>query len=430
MIQSISEDKRPAPEKQTKNHKTLIGIFIVIFALFGIIGVYFFLSGEKLSEDQRANIRNNVGQLKSTPKKSAAESTFSTVTATPNEPDTVSEMKHKASRREMGVAVAQGNGECPVNGNPAEASSGHTQGHNMTNMPSQMSPYHHRIYSATSKDGLNWKADEKTLFDHCSVPGAVVRKGIIYVYFVDGTDRKFGLSAAISKDLGKTFTKQAVGGRMVDPHPVLLNDGTIRLYFFGFRNGFQYADSKDGINFGDPKVVYKESRESIHASNKGRTRGRMGPMMLRFTDPDVFRTDKDWRMLVSKGPELLLLISDDNGETFKMQNDFSWNRGGVSETFNFNGVYRTFYGSGGMIKSAVGADKGKLVPEPGVRIRQKGNFQLSSPSVIRLPNGTYIMYYVFHKFNPPFPPNDMQPNQGDMPIPDNMNDSVQPIPTP
>ena len=179
-------------------------------------------------------------------------------------------------------------------------------------------PYFHKIYAAISKDGLTWQKQDKVLFDHASVPGAVIKDGVIYLYFVDASGGA-QVSVGISKDLGKSFDKHAIVIKdttlpPVDPNPVLLDNGKIRLYYFASpvtagdpaaasgSHKIMSAESSDGINFESPREVFAEEN---------------------ITDPDVFKTSKDWRVFVSKGTALDLAISSDDGITFKKQNDFS-----------------------------------------------------------------------------------------------------------
>jgi len=262
-------------------------------------------------------------------------------------------------------------------------------------------PYYHQIYSAISKDGLTWEKQGKLIFDHASVPGAVIKDGKIFLYFVDAGEAEPQLSVGISKDLGKSFEKKKVeiqdieSAQAVDPHPELI-DQKIRLYYFyspaiagdpGKAEGkhkFYSATSDDGVIFKNPKLAY-EVEELI-------------------TDPDVFQTEQDWRMFISRGRNLDLLISADNGITFQKQPGFSWDKGGVVDTFNFSGIFRTYYCGQG-IQSAIGAEKGKLTIEPGTRIAQEGEMIVCDPSVIQLPDDSYLMFYKVQKNLP-------QQNQG------------------
>lgn len=268
-------------------------------------------------------------------------------------------------------------------------------------------PYYHQVYSATSQDGLVWEKQGELLFDHASVPGAVIKDGIIYLYFVDASGDTDGLSVGISKDLGKTFAKKSVviqeviSRDSVDPHPELSDDGTIRLYFLGDfsqlpemekkgkKISIYSASSTDGINFGKAQTAYQD--DTI------------------ITDPDVFKTNKDWRMFASKGKGLDLAISTDGGLTFKKDIGLAWSQGGVSDTFNYSGTYRT-YVCGQGIQSATGADSGKLTLESGTRLEEQGKITCD-PSVIQLPDKTYMMFYKTQDMQSAQPNPSQIPNQ-------------------
>lgn len=255
-------------------------------------------------------------------------------------------------------------------------------------------PYYHKIYTATSKDGLTWDKQNKVLFDHASVPGAVIKDGVIYLYFVDASgDLSDQLSVGISKDLGKSFDKQKIeikGATLtaVDPNPVLLDNGKIRLYYFAS----PLVAGDPAAASGQHKIMSAESSDGIHFENVSEVFAEEN-----ITDPDVFKTAKDWRLFISKGTNLDLAISNDNGLTFTKQNDFSWNEGGVPSTFNFNGTLRTYFCGKGGIGSAIGADTGKLAVESGVRV-EESNKIVCDPSVIQLPDNTYMMFYKVQEF--------------------------------
>jgi len=275
-------------------------------------------------------------------------------------------------------------------------------------------PYYHKIYNAISKDGLTWEKQDKVLFEHASVPGAVIKDGIIYLYFVDASaETSAQLSLAKSSDLGKTFEKQQKveikGSALspVDPNPQLLASNKIRLYFFAnpMTQGdpakaegphkIYSAESSNGITFEDAKEAFQEEN---------------------ITDPDAFKTTDGWRMFVSKGTGLDLTISADDGLTFTKQDNFSWDQGGVSSTVNFNGTYRTYFCGQGGIASATGAETGKLTAENGTRITSNGQI-VCDPTVVQLPDNTYMMFYKVQEITqnngpnvPPSPP-PMEQNQ-------------------
>lgn len=250
-------------------------------------------------------------------------------------------------------------------------------------------PYYHQIFSATSPDGLNWTKQNAMLFDHASVPGAVIKDQTIFLYFVDASGDEDQLSVAISTDLGKTFEKKKViikdskSYNAVDPHPELV-DGKIRLYFLGNFMEMQpdkrneifriySAESNDGVNFENQQLAFEASSPA--------------------TDPDVFQTEKDWRMFLSVGRNIILTISADNGITFQKDDNFSWADGGVPDTFKTNNQYHTFYCGEGGIQSATGAEEGKLTKEQGVRLNAEEGQIVCDPSIIKISDGSYLMFY-------------------------------------
>lgn len=281
----------------------------------------------------------------------------------------------------------------------ANGSSPNTESSNSPKVSSKNNPngpYHHQIYAATSTDGLTWKKQNKLLFDHASVPGAVVKNNKIYLYFVDASLDEDQLSVVTSADNGQTFSeRQKVKVQntptyaTVDPHPELIDD-KIRLYYFSnpmtsdsqkepevFK--MYSAISDDGVNFENPQIAF-ESPEII-------------------TDPDVFQTDKDWRMFISKGQSLILAVSTDGGINFQENKSFSWNEGGVCDTIKMGGIYRTYFCGQGGIGSALGAENGKLTIEQGARIESDANQIVCDPSVVQLNDGTYLMFYKTQKPN-------------------------------
>lgn len=264
-------------------------------------------------------------------------------------------------------------------------------------------PYYHAVYSAASTDGISWKKDEKMLYDHASVPGAVLKDGIIYLYFVDASEKQYQLSVAQSNDLGKTFNNKQIvkikgqeQGSAADPHPELVN-GRIRLYFLGDfstlpnkesdnQSRIYSAESTDGINFFEPKLAYTGEKMN--------------------TDPDVFPTNQDWRMLISNGQNLILAISQDGGLSFTKQENFSWSKGGVSDTIKIGDNYNTYYCAAG-IEYATEVDSEKLTAVSVVIPKDSSNQIVCDPSVIQLPDKNYLMFYKVQKNAQP----ENQPNQ-------------------
>ncbi|MDD5566756.1 MAG: hypothetical protein PHH01_01030, partial [Patescibacteria group bacterium] len=102
-------------------------------------------------------------------------------------------------------------------------------------------PYRDKVTYATGANLTDWRVSGKILAEHASVPGAVVKDGTIFVYFVDVSQEglKEQLGMVKSTDNGQTWSTSTIltisglGNKaMADPAPVLLSDGRIRLFYF------------------------------------------------------------------------------------------------------------------------------------------------------------------------------------------------------
>lgn len=85
-------------------------------------------------------------------------------------------------------------------------------------------PSQHKIYYATSTDGLNYTDSGILIKDQASVPGAIKVGDTIYLYFVSGlTD---STNVGLSTDNGATFNFQEIsvsdssGTKFWDPNPI------------------------------------------------------------------------------------------------------------------------------------------------------------------------------------------------------------------
>jgi hypothetical protein len=132
----------------------------------------------------------------------------------------------------------------------------------------------HKIYSAISSDGLNFqkeglRIDSETNGDNgwASVPDAIVLPdGRVRLYYVTAANMEHGIGSAISSD-GLNFVKE-LGMRvpnLVDPALVKINDkyilfgASIDERFAALPKGIYYLESSDGLEFGEPTVVFQGS---------------------------------------------------------------------------------------------------------------------------------------------------------------------------
>lgn len=134
--------------------------------------------------------------------------------------------------------------------------------------PTKEGPYHRRLMTAISYDGLSYVQTGTWISDQANVPDAVVTEnGTIYAYYTGWIVGEYlnTTAVAISNDQGRTWSYKYIQledapsiSKPVDPDVVLLEDGTFRMYFtttlLGGNIGIHYAESTDGTRF-----VYKGS---------------------------------------------------------------------------------------------------------------------------------------------------------------------------
>lgn len=248
--------------------------------------------------------------------------------------------------------------------------------------------YSHQIYSALSADGLNWTKEERLIFDHASVPEAVITAdGRIYLYFMDASEGH-AMSVAMSSDLGQTWKKSTVeiadrqtSGHAVDPNVILLADGTFRLFYLGTFGPPQFGQLQES------HICSALSKDGIHFIEENGFRFTKRGMI---TDPDVVKTSSGWMMFVSEGRKNLVTSSSDGMTFVEIGNPASLS-GAVSKTIAMGGGWR-MYRCGQGIESQFTRDF-KIWIQEGVRVHLDSGKMMCDPSVIRLPDGTYKMFY-------------------------------------
>ncbi len=251
-------------------------------------------------------------------------------------------------------------------------------------------PYRDNVTYATGTDLLNWEPSGEILATHASVPGAVIKDGTIFVYFVDVSEDglKEQLGMVKSTDQGKTWSDQntltidGLGEKATaDPDPVLLANGRIRLYYFDINeprldkpdngvpttNKIYSAISEDGINFTQENGVRFE---------------RVG-----IFDPDVNLFNNTWYLYGGdiEGNQVVYATSTD-GLTFK-EGGVAYNGGAVPDVFEEGGLYYLFTAG---INIATGVTPTSFT-DSGSSFH--GTSVTADPSVIKLENGNYIMLY-------------------------------------
>ncbi len=255
-------------------------------------------------------------------------------------------------------------------------------------------PYRDNISFATSTDLQTWTDSGQTLAEHASVPGAVMKDGTIFVYFVDvhqdGKPEQLGLIT--SKDNGKTWsdpkilTIKNIEKRVVaDPDPVLLADGRIRLYYFDIND--------NRINGPDAtfKIESAISNDGEHFTQEDGIRFER-PAAAGGVDPDVELIDGTWYLYVgSVGGNTVVGATSKDGMTFTEAGPV-YSEGAVPDVVQAGDGQFYLFTAG--INYAVSQT-------PLFFFQPSGSFHSSlgkvtaDPSVVQLPDGTYLMLFKY-----------------------------------
>lgn len=261
-------------------------------------------------------------------------------------------------------------------------------------------PYHDSVSYATSSDLLNWTDSGTTIAEHASVPDVINKDGTLYMYFVDTTTDGLPEQLALMKstDNGKTWSdrqrvsikgKGIAGEIPVDPSPFLMNDGSIRLYYFdisGSRNPnstspnrIYSAVSSDGINFTQEDGVRFEE-ENIY-------------------DPSVIQVGDTWRLYVGK-PDNQQVVSATSTDGLNFTREgVAYDGSSVPDAIYENGKYYLYTAGIQIATSSDGASYAKT----------SSRFMSSSgltadPGVIKLGDNSYLMVYKTSDQTPSMPP--------------------------
>jgi hypothetical protein len=254
---------------------------------------------------------------------------------------------------------------------------------------SPQGPYHDKISYATSTDLLKWTDSGKVIMEHASVPDIMLKDGMLYMYFVDvttdGKPEQIGLMK--SSDNGKTWTERefvSIKGKNVakiipvDPDPVLLADGRIRLYYYDIsgrptvesktKNKIYSAVSSDGVNFTQEEGVRFED--------------------VSIFDPDVIKVGDTWRLYVGSpaGQTVISAISSD-GLNF-IKEGVAYEGSAVPNAIFENNTYY-LYTAG--IQIATSTD-GKTYAKSSSNFKSTTG-TTADPGVVKLGDKSYLMVY-------------------------------------
>jgi hypothetical protein len=256
-------------------------------------------------------------------------------------------------------------------------------------------PYQHKIFSATSRDGLVWQRDPGVRMEHGSVPCALAVGDRVFLYYVDA-DRGPGLpesvGCAISND-GLKFEKQAlvIEGlptvKAVDPCVMRDRDGKFRLYYL--------ASSARGDPASDPaphEIHLAMSDDGIRFRN-------VGPAFRRerLVDPDVFFFKETWFMYVF-GDGLTHIATSTNGRTFAYRQPLELRGWGTVAPVQLDDGRLRLYAFdqrkpvANAVRSFISTNGLDWTVEDGNRLTGSADEQITDPFVIRTKDG-YRMYF-------------------------------------
>ncbi|MFA5030487.1 MAG: hypothetical protein WC495_02790 [Patescibacteria group bacterium] len=252
-------------------------------------------------------------------------------------------------------------------------------------------PYGDSVTFAISTDLTTWYPSGEILAIHASVPGAVIKDGKIFVYYVnvseDGKAEQTGF--VTSDDNGRTWSDeqlleiQGIENRAVaDPDPVLLEDGRIRLYYFDI-NESRVNPSNNRVP--SPQRIYSAvSSDGVNFTQENGVRFvRDGAF-----DPDVERDGNTWRMYVgTPDNEVVSAISTD-GLNFT-EEGVAFSEGAVPDVFLEGGTWHLFTAG---INIATSTD-GKTFTATGKSFHSPNTQMTADPSVVKLSTGKYLMLY-------------------------------------
>ncbi len=262
-------------------------------------------------------------------------------------------------------------------------------------------PFYHKVYEATSSDGIEFPQKGKMIMDKASVPDVVkTSDGKLYIYAVDGAGRSnSGVMMAISEDNGVTWKQGSTqiksydeGMSAADPQAILQDDGMIRLFYM---TATGLPDKKDGkpVNNNQGTYMIKSalSKDGINFMEEEGTRYQS--VGEQITDPDIIKINNKWYMYLAKGPDLIATVSSD-GNTFKFLQNIRQN-GSVTKTVPVgDNMFRQYFCRDG-ISSATSSDGLNWTYDPGVRISQDSRSEtICDPSPVKTDDGWLMIYKV------------------------------------
>jgi hypothetical protein len=266
-------------------------------------------------------------------------------------------------------------------------------------------PFYDEIHVAVSQDGLAFNPSRAVILRRASAPEAVVAPdGQVWLFFTDvdldklldmvdrgvpfttGLTGVGALAAARSSD-GVNFERidieiaGMIRGTASAPSILRAPDGSYQMYYLGVPAPELHSTSPDPADAPGPHKYYVAVSSNLAAWEQLGVAW-IGPQG--GSDPAVYETGDQARYILAGGSGKSL----DGGYSFSAvpKPSGSWSQPDVVPV---PGGYRMYYSDpGGGIRSMFSIDGLDWVEEDGYRIRTG-----TDPTVVRMPDGGYRMYY-------------------------------------
>lgn len=252
----------------------------------------------------------------------------------------------------------------------------------------------HSIYATTSTNPDSFPDSPTPITELASVPDGLRltqtttagMAGDILVYFA-----RSGLCMVRSTDNGATWsnplavvmTGNTTIGGPVDPSLVQLDNGQLRLYYFGSE-----TTSGDPAQVPGDHVIYSAlSDDGIHFTVENGQRFALESI----TDPEVLQLGSTWIMYLSQGSISLIATSID-GLNFTKANQ-TWNDGGIPGAYVDTKNLVHIYGCAGSIQTATSTDGLNFSATITPVLPVNNNSITCDPSPILLPDNSVLMIY-------------------------------------
>jgi len=264
----------------------------------------------------------------------------------------------------------------------------------------QQGPQNDNTYFTISSDGKNWQPGS-LVAKQASVPDVIqlkkdsgnFKKNDLLVYFMDFSNvsqsETQALGLIVSHDNGKTWNSRTninlvnLNKGAVDPSIVQLDNGKLRLYFFGSET----TDGDPALVPGSHKVYSAISSDGINFTVENDIRFQDD----KLTDPEVIQYKNQWFMYYSVGAATKLAISSD-GLNFSARAITGGDIGGVPGAVIFDGSIRLF-GCRKGIATAVASNGINFNKEQEDIFSGKIQGIVCDPSVVGMDNSEYAMVY-------------------------------------